>query len=79
MKPGVHASDGVVVGRGGLRRRRSESRKKPRLNTPRMTTPDSRALVTGFNVREGPLDEAGLPHKHTKSKYGPTQILTDIG
>lgn len=66
MKPGFHASEGVAVGRGGLRRRRSESRKKPRLNTPRMTTPDSRALVTGFNGREGPLDAAGLPHTNTQ-------------
>lgn len=52
LKLGFQAPEGAAVGRRDLRRRRSESRKKPTLTAPRMTTPEISALVSGFIGRE---------------------------
>lgn len=50
LKVVFQTPEAVLVGRRDFFRRRSDSRRKPTLTPPSMTTPEIRALVTGFNV-----------------------------
>lgn len=48
LKVGFQRPDDVIDWRWGFRSRWSDNRKKVTATTPRMTTPEIRALVTGF-------------------------------
>lgn len=59
LKLGLQTPEALVVRRRDFCRRRTDSRKKPTLTPPRMTTPEIRALVTGFIGWEGSPDAVG--------------------
>lgn len=48
LKLGFQTPEDATAGRRDFCRRWSDSRKKPMLTPPRMTTPEIKALVTGF-------------------------------
>lgn len=57
LKAGFQTPEATVKERWDFRKRWSDSRKKAAPIAPRMTTPEIRALVTGFIGRDG--GEAG--------------------
>lgn len=59
LKLGFQTPEAAVVERRDFCRRCSDSSKKPTLTTPRMTTPEIRALVPGFIAWEGSPDAGG--------------------
>lgn len=59
LKLGFQTPEAAAVERRDFCRRWSNSSKKPTLTTPRMTTPEIRALVTGFMGWEGSPDAGG--------------------
>lgn len=68
LKVGFQTPEDVVVGRRDFCRRRSDSRTKPTLTPPRRTTPETRALVTGFMGWEGSPDAGGGKKGEEKQK-----------
>lgn len=56
---GFQTPEAVRDGRRDFCRRRTDSRKKPTLTPPRMTTPEIRALVTEFIGWEGSPEAGG--------------------
>lgn len=63
LKLEFQTPEAVVVGTRDFCRRRADSRKKATLTTPRMTTPEIRALVTRFIGGEGSPDAGGWKGK----------------
>lgn len=59
LKLGFQTPEAVDVGRRDFCRRWTDSRKRHTLIPPRMTTPEIRALVTGFICLEGLPDSGG--------------------
>lgn len=59
LKVGFQTPEPALDGRRDFSRRRTDSRKKPTLTPPRMTTPEIRALVTGFISWEGSPEAGG--------------------
>lgn len=59
LKPGFQTPAAAIGWRRDFCRRRADIRQKPTLTPPRMTTPEMRALVTGFSSWEEPSEAAG--------------------
>lgn len=59
LKPGFQTPEAAIGWRRVFRRRPTDSRQKPTLTPPRMTTPEMRALVTGFSRWEEPSEAGG--------------------
>ncbi len=76
LKLEFQTPEAVGVGRRDFCRRRTESRKKPTLTPPRMTTPEIRALVTGFIGGEGSPDAGGW--KGEEKQKLDTDVFFDV-
>lgn len=73
LKLGFQTPEAVVTGRRDLFRRWTDSRQKPTLTPPRMTTPEIRALVTGVIGCE--VSDAGGDEKQKLE----TDVFFDVG
>lgn len=59
LKPGFQTPEAAIGWRRDFCRRPTDSRQKPTLTPPRMTTPEMRALVTGVSSWEEPPEAGG--------------------
>ncbi len=78
LKLGFQTPEAVDVGRRDFCRRWTDSTKKPTLTPPRMTTPEIRALVTGF-IGWGRSPDAGGRKVEEKQKLEADGVFFDVG